>query len=191
VSASAAARALFAAALLAACVAAWAAGGELKPWGGGAAPSLVLRDLQGREHKLADYRGKVVVLNFWATWCVPCREEMPSMQRLADKLAGRPFAVLAVDFGEGAPRVSEFLKKVPVRFTVLLDRDTSAATAWKVKVLPTTLVLDREQRIRYSVVGDLDWDSQFVEDTIKKLLPPAEARAGLVRRDLWPGTLSE
>jgi hypothetical protein len=97
---------------------------------------------------------------------------MPSMQRLQDKLAGKPFAVLAVDFGEGAPRVSEFLKKVPVRFTVLLDRDTSAATAWKVKVLPTTLVLDREQRIRYSVVGDLDWDSQFVEDTIKKLLPP-------------------
>ena len=172
-SASAAARALFAAALLAVCVAAWAAGGELKPWGGGATPSLALRDLQGREHKLADYRGKVVVLNFWATWCVPCRVEMPSMQRLQDKLAGKPFAVLAVDFGEGAPRVSEFLKKVPVRFTVLLDRDTSAATAWKVKVLPTTLVLDREQRIRYSVVGDLDWDSQFVEDTIKKLLPPS------------------
>ncbi|TLZ77497.1 MAG: TlpA family protein disulfide reductase [Methanobacteriota archaeon] len=153
--------------------AARAAGGELKAWGGGATPSLALRDLQGKEHKLADYRGKVVVINFWATWCDPCREEMPSMQRLQDKLAGKPFAILAVDFGEGAPRINEFLKKVPVRFTVLLDRDTSAATAWKVKVLPTTLVLDPEQRIRYSVTGDLEWDSQSVEDTIKKLLPPS------------------
>ncbi len=151
---------------------AWAAGGELKPWSGGATPSLALRDLQGKEHKLADYRGKVVVLNFWATWCDPCREEMPSMQRLQDKLAGKPFAILAVDFGEGAPRINEFLKKVPVRFTVLLDRDTSTATAWKVKVLPTTLVLDPELRIRYSVVGDLEWDSPAVEGVIRKLLPP-------------------
>ena len=152
--------------------AARAAGGELKAWAGGVTPSLALRDLQGKEHKLADYRGKVVVINFWATWCDPCREEMPSMQRLLDKLAGKPFAILAVDFGEGAPRINEFLKKVSVRFTVLLDRDTSAATAWKVKVLPTTLVLDPQQRIRYSVTGDLEWDSQSVEDTIKKLLPP-------------------
>jgi len=152
--------------------AARAAGGELKPWRGGATPPLALRDLQGREHKLADYRGKVVVLNFWATWCDPCREEMPSMQRLQDKLAGKPFVILAVDYGEGAPRVNDFLKKVPVRFTVLLDRDTSAAAAWKVKVLPTTLVLDPEQRIRYSVVGDLEWDSPAVEGAIRKLLPP-------------------
>ncbi len=171
-SATAATRALLLAALLAACGGAGAAGGELKPWSGGATPPLALRDLQGGEHKLADYRGKVVVLNFWATWCDPCREEMPSMQRLLDKLAGKPFAVLAVDFGEGAPRINEFLKKVPVRFTVLLDRDTSAATAWKVKVLPTTLVLDPQQRIRYSVVGDLEWDSPAVEGVIRKLLPP-------------------
>ena len=94
------------------------------------------------------------------------------MQRLQDKLAGQPFAILAVDFGEGAPRINEFLKKVPVRFTVLLDRDTSAATAWKVKVLPTTLVLDPQQRIRYSVIGDLEWDSSAVESAIRKLLPP-------------------
>ncbi len=78
-----------------------------------------------------------------------------------------------------------------MRFTVLLDRDTSAATAWKVKVLPTTLVLDPQQRIRYSVVGDLEWDSQSVEDTIKKLFPRVEARVGAVRSDLWSGTISE
>jgi len=167
--------ALLAVALLAwscAAGAAGAAGRELKPWSGGATPPLVLRDVQGREHKLSDYRGKVIVLNFWATWCDPCREEMPSMQRLQDKLAGKPFAILAVDYGEGVPRVNDFLKKVPVRFTVLLDRDTSAASAWKVKVLPTTLVLDSRHRIRYSVVGDLEWDSPKVEGAIRKLLPP-------------------
>ena len=161
-----------AAALLLAPASAFAAGGELKPWSGGAAPPLALRDLLGREHKLADYRGKVVVINFWATWCEPCREEMPSMQRLQDKLAGKPFAILAVDYGEGAPRIKDFLQKVPVRFPLLLDRDTSVAAAWKVKVLPTTLVLDPQHRIRYSVVGDLEWDSPKVEDAIRKLLPP-------------------
>jgi len=170
--------ALFAAVLLLATAGAWAAGGTLKPWSGGATPPLALRDLQGKEHKLADYKGKVVVLNFWATWCDPCREEMPSMQRLQDKLAGQPFAILAVDYGEGAPRVSEFLKKVPVRFTVLLDRDTSVATAWKVKVLPTTMVIDAAQRVRYVAVGDIGWDSQAVEEKIRKLLPPSDSAAG-------------
>ncbi|MGB5082302.1 MAG: TlpA disulfide reductase family protein [Burkholderiales bacterium] len=160
-----------AAALCALAGAAPAVGGELKPWSGGAAPPLVLRDLQDKEHRLSDYRGKVVVLNFWATWCEPCREEMPSMQRLQDKLAGKPFAILAVDYGEGPARIREFLKKVPVRFTLLLDRDTSAASAWKVRVLPTSLVIDPEQRVRYSVIGDLEWDSPAVESTIRKLLP--------------------
>ena len=164
--------ALLAAALLAAASSATAAGGEMKPWRGGGPPPLVLRDLGGKEHRLSDYRGKVVVLNFWATWCEPCREEMPSMQRLQDKLAGKPFAILAVDFGEGAPRINDFLKKVPVRLRVLLDRDISVANAWRVKVLPTTFVLDPGQRIRYSVVGDLEWDSPAVEGAIRKLLPP-------------------
>src|SRR5882672_2741448 len=89
---------------------AWAAGGTMKPWTGGATPPLALRDLQGKEHTLADYKGKIVVLNFWATWCDPCREEMPAMQRLQDKLAGK-LVVLAVDYGEGLPRIKDFLSK--------------------------------------------------------------------------------
>lgn len=94
------------------------------------------------------------------------------MQRLQNRLAGKPFAILAVNFGEGPPRIKDFLGKVPVKFTVLLDRDISVANTWKVKVLPTTLVLDPEQRIRYSVVGDLEWDSPAAESAIRKLLPP-------------------
>jgi thiol-disulfide isomerase/thioredoxin len=166
-----AAQALLAVALSAAFPAAWAAGGTLKAWSGGPTPPLALRDLDGKEHTLADYKGKVVVLNFWATWCDPCREEMPAMQRLQDKLSGKPFVILAVDYGEGPPRISEFLKKVPVRFTVLLDRDTAAATAWKVKVLPTTLVLDPDHKVRFVAVGDIGWDTAPVESEIVKLLP--------------------
>jgi thiol-disulfide isomerase/thioredoxin len=146
---------------------------ELKPWTGAAAPPpFTLRDLQGREHRLSDYKGKVVVLNFWATWCEPCREEMPSMQRLQDRLAGKPFAILALDFGEGEARIREFLQKVPVKFTILLDRDSGVARAWRVRVLPITFVIDANQRIRYSVLGDTDWSSPAVEQAIRKLLPP-------------------
>jgi hypothetical protein len=95
---------------------------------------------------------------------------MPAMQRLQDKLTGK-LVVLAVDYGEGPPRIGDFLKKVPVKFTVLLDRDTSAATAWKVKVLPTTLVIDSEQKVRFVAVGDVGWDTPSVESEIIKLLP--------------------
>jgi thiol-disulfide isomerase/thioredoxin len=164
-------RLFLAVALSAGLSAAWAAGGKMTSWNGGPTPPLALRDLAGKEHKLADYKGKVVILNFWATWCDPCRDEMPAMQRLQDKLAGKPFVILAVDYGEGPPRIGEFLKKVPVRFTVLLDRDTSAATAWKVKVLPTTLVIDPEQKVRFVAVGDVGWDTPPVESEIVKLLP--------------------
>ena len=120
--------------------------------------------------KLSSERGKVVLLDVWATWCDPCREEMPAMQRLQERLAGK-LVVLAVDYGEGPPRIKDFLKKVPVRFTVLLDRDTSAATAWKVKVLPTTLVIDPDQKVRYVAVGDVGWDTQAVEEQMRTLLP--------------------
>ena len=158
------------AAALAAAGTAWAAGGTMKPWAGGATPPLSLRDVDGKEHRLSDYKGRVVVLNFWATWCDPCREEMPAMQRLQDKLAGK-LVVLAVDYGEGPPRIKDFLSKVPVRFTVLLDRDLQTATAWKVKVLPTTMVIDPEQKIRFVAVGDVGWDNPPLESELVKLLP--------------------
>jgi thiol-disulfide isomerase/thioredoxin len=91
-------RMVWAIALTGLLVAAHAA--ELKPWTGGPPPPLTLKDLEGKTHRLADYKGKVVLINFWATWCAPCVQEMPSIQRLKDKLAGRPFVVLAVNLDE-------------------------------------------------------------------------------------------
>jgi cytochrome c biogenesis protein CcmG, thiol:disulfide interchange protein DsbE len=159
-----------AALLLAALCGPAAAAGEIKSAQGKASP-FTLRDVDGKEHRLADYRGKVVVLNFWATWCDPCREEMPSLDRLAAKLAGRPFAVLAVDFGEGLPKVRQFAEAQRLRFPLLLDPDGAVARAWKTHVLPATYVIGPDQQLRHVVLGALDWDSPDSLAVIEKLLP--------------------
>jgi thiol-disulfide isomerase/thioredoxin len=142
----------------------------LKPWSGGATPPLALSDLQGVKHRLADYRGKVVLINFWATWCVPCREEMPSIERLRASLEGRPFAVLAVNLAEPESRIRKFLEKVPVRFTVLIDQDTSTTRAWQAKVLPATYLVGPDGKIRYRHIGELDWSKPEVRAQIVALL---------------------
>ena len=151
--------------------AAGAAAGELKAWTGGRTPALVLKDLQGTTHDLAKYRGKVVLVNFWATWCEPCRDEMPSMQRLQQKLAGQPFEVLAINFGESEQKVADFLRRLPLAFTIMLDRNSEAKRDWKVKLLPTSFVIAPDGSIRYSVLGDLDWADEAVAARLMRLLP--------------------
>ena len=148
-----------------------AAGAQaLKPWSGGATPPLELSDLQGGKHRLADYRGHVVLVNFWATWCVPCREEMPSLERLRASLRGRRFTVLAVNLAEPESRIRKFLEAVPVGFPVLLDRDTQAARAWQAKLLPATYIVGPDGAIRYRHVGELDWSKPEVRETILALI---------------------
>lgn len=144
---------------------------ELKPWTGGATPTLALEDVEGHTHRLESYRGKVVLINFWATWCEPCRDEMPSIERLRQSMQGRPFAVLAVNLGEPRSRVRTFLEKMPVGFAVLLDRDTAAAKAWKARMLPATYILGPDGRIRYAHLGELDWSQESVRRAIAGLLP--------------------
>jgi thiol-disulfide isomerase/thioredoxin len=156
--------------LAALAFAAAAGAAELKPWTGGATPPLVLQDLHGRTHRLADYRGKVVLVNFWATWCEPCREEMPSIERLRQSLAGKPFEVLAVNIGEPLGRIERFLEKMPLGFPVLLDRDSGAAKAWKARVVPATFLVGPDGRIRYVHYGELDWSSEPVRKRVAELL---------------------
>ena len=156
--------------LAALAFAAAAGAAELKPWTGGATPPLVLQDLHGRTHRLADYRGKVVLVNFWATWCEPCREEMPSIERLRQSLAGKPFEVLAVNIGEPLGRIERFLEKMPLGFPMLLDRDTGAAKAWKARVVPATFLVGPDGRIRYVHYGELDWSSEPVRKRVAELL---------------------
>jgi peroxiredoxin len=150
---------------------------DLRPWKGGATPPLALQDVDGRGRRLADYRGKVVLVNFWATWCEPCLEEMPSMNKLRASLAGHPFEVLAVNLGESEARIRRFMEQVPLEFPVLLDRDTAAAKAWQARLLPASFVLGPDGSIRYSVRGAIDWNQERVRKALLALLPPAGAPA--------------
>jgi len=140
------------------------------PWPGGPTPELGLKDLGGADHALEAYRGKVVILNFWATWCEPCRDEMPSLNRLRKSLEGRPVAMLAVNVAEGEARINDFMARIPVDFPVLLDRDSQAARAWKVRVLPTTVIIGTDGRVRYTYVGGRDWNDESVRTTIGSLM---------------------
>ena len=162
-------RALAAALLVMLCGAAAAA--DLKLWTGGPPPALALKDLDGRQHRLADYRGKVVLINFWATWCGPCREEMPSIQELKSKLAGRPFVVLAINLDEPESRIRKFLTQMKLDFPILLDPDRTVAKGWNARILPATFIVGPDGRVRYSLVGEIDWANEHVVARISELLP--------------------
>lgn len=157
------------------CMLGFAAAGlraaDLKPWTGGPTPSIELRDLDNRVHRLADYRGKVVLINFWATWCGPCRDEMPSIQELKRKLAGRPFVVLAVNLDEPESRVRRFLREHKIDLTVLLDPERKVARTWEARILPASFVIGADGRIRYSLIGEINWGHDLVVSRIAELLP--------------------
>jgi cytochrome c biogenesis protein CcmG, thiol:disulfide interchange protein DsbE len=160
--------------------AAAASGAELKPWSGGPTPSLELEDMTGQVRRLADYRGKVVLVNFWATWCEPCRAEMPSIDGLRNSLQGKPFEVLAVNLAEPLSRIERFLGTMPLGFPLLRDRDGAVAKAWKARLLPASFLIGRDGRIRYVAYGELDWTSERVRARVNELLgeeAPGQRRA--------------
>jgi len=136
-------------------------------------PPLQLLDLDGRTQDLAQLRGRVVLVNFWASWCPPCVREMPSMQRLKEKLTGRPFTILAVNMAEPDKDVRAFLSKMNVDFPVPMDRDGAVLKSWKVFVFPTSFVLDAKGNIRLGVFGEVEWDSPEVMEKVVGLLPAA------------------
>ena len=141
------------------------------------APALRLPILDGARIDLTDLKGKVVLVNFWATWCPPCVEEIPSLQRLYRRLQPQGLEILAVDVGESAGKMRKFLADKPIDFPVLMDTEGDALRRWGIYAFPTTLVLDREHRIRYAVFGAFDWSSQEVIDTLAPLLANGEPTA--------------
>ena len=146
-------------------------------------PELELPDLGGQPHSLDAYRGQVVLVNFWASWCAPCLVEMPSMQRLKTAMAGRPFDILAINVKESKSKAWRFTKLLNVRFTTLLDSDGAAAEAWDMSVYPTSYLIDGEGQIRYRAYGAIKWDDEATRELIEELMPDAKVGQRLTRTD--------
>jgi thiol-disulfide isomerase/thioredoxin len=146
-------------------------------------PPLALADLAGKLQSLGDYRGQVVLVNFWASWCAPCLVEMPSMQRLKEKFAGKPFQILAVNVRESAGTIWKFHKLIQVDFPLLLDRDGQASEDWQVVVYPSTYLVDTRGRIRYQSTGMRKWDDPEIVMTIEGMLRAPERGTETVFHD--------
>ena len=126
--------------------------------------------LSGGSAALSAYRGKVVILNFWATWCPPCRAEMPSMETLYQRFKDQGLEILAVDSGEEILTVRQFIRRNGYTFPVMLDRDSRVSDTYGIQAIPTTYILDREGKIIGSIVGSLSWDNPRVIAAIDALL---------------------
>lgn len=137
-----------------------------------AAPEFALRGEDGKTYRLADYRGKVVVLNFWATWCPPCRDEMPSMERAHEKLKGENIAILAINVGEDANTIFAFTGQYPVSFPLPLDVDGSVTRKYPVVGLPTTFIIDPQGNVTYRAIGGRDWGSDQILGQLRKMQKP-------------------
>ena len=134
------------------------------------APNLIGTDPDGNTIRLRDLRGKVVFLNFWATWCIPCRLEMPAMERLYREFKDQGFVVLAVNLQESPSAVRAFTRELKLTFPVMLDPDGKATTAYLVRGLPATYLIDRNQVLMGHAVGAREWDSKEARAYIRALL---------------------
>jgi thiol-disulfide isomerase/thioredoxin len=132
-------------------------------------PELSLADSKGREWKLADLRGKVVIINFWASWCEPCRAEMPSLQSLAE-LYGADLVVLAVNFKERDNKVAQFAQAAGLSLPMPMDRDGAVAARWGVKVFPSSIMVGRDGKARTRVTGEVDWTGREAARWLEPLL---------------------
>jgi len=126
--------------------------------------------LAGGNADLSSYRGKVVILNFWATWCPPCRAEMPSMETLYRRFNNQGLVILAVDVGEDALVVQRFIRSGGYTFPVLLDSDNKVSSVYGIEAIPTTFIIDREGKIIGRVVGSIMWDNPKVIAAFDALL---------------------
>lgn len=145
----------------------------VRPWPAAKpTPDLSLTDLDGKPWTLAGLKGRPVLLNFWASWCEPCRAEMPSLELLATRHEKAGLVVLSINYQEPLPTIRRFLETLPFSLPILLDRDGDAAGAWTPRVFPTTVLIDRSGAARSSVIGELDW----MGDTARALVEPLLAR---------------
>jgi thiol-disulfide isomerase/thioredoxin len=144
---------------------------------GGAAPQIALPVVGGGTSNLAAERGKVVLINFWATWCEPCKSEMPALQQLADELRDQPFALYSVDLQEDGPQVEAFKEQYGLRLYAVLDEDGDVTRAYGVRALPSTFLIDKRGVLRQQRLGPLlaggdetTWSEAWLATQVRDLL---------------------
>jgi thiol-disulfide isomerase/thioredoxin len=134
-----------------------------------ATPAFIHKDADGKELNLAAYKGRVVIVNFWATWCAPCIAEMPSLNALAERVGKEKVIVLAVNYHESTEKVKAFRQKHGLGFAFVRDPWQEISKGWDVKMLPTTFVIDRDGKMRYRIAGEIDWASKEVTEKLQPL----------------------
>lgn len=136
------------------------------------APDFNVRDLAGKETRLSDLKGKVTLVNFWATWCPPCREEVPSMAELNRLMAGKPFRMLAISIDQGGKgAVEAFFRQANVSLPAYLDSDGAIGKMYGITGVPETFVIDRKGVIIKKVIGPQEWSApevvKFLDDAMR------------------------
>jgi len=145
---------------------------NLKPYQANPKPlPLSLADSSGNLFVRKNYRDKVTIVNFWATWCRPCVKEIPSLNNLRRLMKGKPFELISVNYAESAEEIRAFLKTVNVDFPVLMDVDGRVSADWHVVVFPSTFVIGPKGRIVYGANAGLEWDAKEIVEKINSLLP--------------------
>ncbi|MEC4673776.1 MAG: TlpA disulfide reductase family protein [Nitrospirota bacterium] len=135
------------------------------------APGFTLVDLNGKSKSLSEYKGKVILLNFWATWCGPCRVEMPSMETVYRELKGEGFEILAISSDpQGVVVTRPYSKSNDLTFPILHDADYDVSGVYGVRTLPMSFLIDRHGTLRHKVFGARDWNSSEAKEIIRTLL---------------------
>jgi len=142
-----------------------------RPWPKGrATPAVALPGFEGPAWSLASAKGQVVLLNFWASWCEPCRSEMPSLELLAQRHEKDGLQVMAVNFRETDAALRRFMQSLPISLPILRDSDGAVARAFEVRIFPSTVAIGRDGRARFSVIGELDWTGPEARQWVAELL---------------------
>ena len=145
-------------------------GTQLEPITGDISSTFTLIDTKDQKHALSDYSGKVVLINFWASWCPPCIYEMPELQKLQNHFASRSFEVITINVGENKYKVRRFSKAIKLKLPVLLDTTKNTFNRWGVATLPTSFLIDSGGHIRYKARGNPGWEDQETLSVIEKMI---------------------
>ncbi len=137
---------------------------------GAAAPDFTLKSRSGENIKLSELRGEVVMVNFWASWCAPCRQEMPLLEELHDRYSDLGFTLLGVNVEEDSNAALDMLKEIPVTFPVLFDNRNTVSKLYNVVAMPTTVILDRDGTVRFVHKGYLPGYEDEYRQQVKELI---------------------